>query len=152
MGVLGRLFGTDKAVDDILDKDDGLVAKAGEWLGNQQFTEEERAEHRLKTREWGLKQLEALEPFKVVQRILAFVVISVWAILALNCVAGIWFDAYHPAIACVAGLGGEGCHPATAVASNMLALASNDVIFWPTVSVLGLYFSGGVVESIKRRK
>jgi hypothetical protein len=40
MGVLGRLFGTDKAVDNILDKDNGLVARAGEWLGNQQFTEE----------------------------------------------------------------------------------------------------------------
>jgi hypothetical protein len=136
MGVLGRLFGTDKAVDDILDKDDGLVAKAGEWLGNQQFTEEEKAEHRLKTREWGLKQLEALEPFKVVQRILAFVIIAVWAILALNCVAGLWFDALHPGIN---------------LADKMLALASNDVIFWPTVSVLSLYFSGGVIESIKRK-
>ena len=136
MGVLGRLFGTDKAVDDILDKDDGLVAKAGEWLGNQQFTEEEKAEHRLKTREWGLKQLEALAPFKVVQRILAFVIIGVWAFLALNCVGALWFDAFHPEIN---------------LASKMLALASNDVIFWPTVSVLSLYFSGGVIESIKRK-
>ncbi len=142
MGVLGRLFGTDKAVDDILDKDDGLVAKAGEWLGNQQFTEEEKAEHRLKTREWGLKQLEALAPFKVVQRILAFVVIAVWAILALNCVAGLWFDAFHPAV---------GNAPAIDLAGKMLALASNDVIFWPTVSVLSLYCSGGVIESIKRK-
>ena len=136
MGVLGRLFGTDKAVDDILDKDDGLVAKAGEWLGNQQFTEEEKAEHRLKTREWGLKQLEALAPFKVVQRILAFVIIGVWAFLALNCVGALWFDAFHPEIN---------------LASKMLALASNDVIFWPAVSVLSLYFSGGVIESIKRK-
>lgn len=136
MGVLGRLFGTDKAVDDMLDKDDGLVAKAGEWLGNQQFTEEEKAEHRLKTREWGLKQLEALAPFKVVQRILAFVIIGVWAFLALNCVGALWFDAYHPEIN---------------LASKMLALASNDVIFWPTVSALSLYFSGGVIESIKRK-
>ncbi len=142
MGVLGRLFGTDKAVDDILDKDDGLVAKAGEWLGNQQFTEEEKAEHRLKTREWGLKQLEALEPFKVVQRILAFVVIAVWAFLAINCVGAIWFDAFHPAV---------GNAPAIDLAGKMLALASNDVIFWPTVSVLSLYCSGGVIESIKRK-
>lgn len=136
MGVLGRLFGTDKAVDNILDKDSGLLAKAGDWLGNQQFTDEEKAEHRLRTREWGLKQIEALEPFKVVQRILAFVVIAVWAMLALNCVAGIWFDALHSD---------------SDLAAKMLALASNDVIFWPTVSVLSLYCSGGVVESIKRK-
>ena len=150
MGVLGRLFGTDKAVDDILDKDDGLVAKAGEWLGNQQFTEEEKAEHRLKTREWGLKQLEALAPFKVVQRILAFTIIAIWAILALNCVAGLWFDAFHPAV--ISATDPEKVLiPATDLASKMLTLASNDVIFWPTVSVLSLYFSGGVIESIKRK-
>jgi len=137
MGVLGKIFGTDKAIENIIDKDNGLIVKGGHWFGEQQYTDQEQAEDRQKIRAWGLKQLEALEPFKVVQRILAFVVISVWAILALNCVAGIWFDAYHPAID---------------MASKMLALASNDVIFWPTVSVLSLYFSGGVVESIKRRK
>ena len=30
-----------KVAEDIFDKDDGLLAKAGSWIGNQQFTEEE---------------------------------------------------------------------------------------------------------------
>lgn len=33
-----------KTVDDLLDKDSGLVAKAGAWIGNNKFTAEEQAE------------------------------------------------------------------------------------------------------------
>ena len=36
-------FNTAKAADDILDKDSGLLAKAGQFIGNQQFTEQERS-------------------------------------------------------------------------------------------------------------
>lgn len=32
-----------KAVDDIFDKDNGLLSKVGGWVGNQQFTDQERA-------------------------------------------------------------------------------------------------------------
>lgn len=35
----------DKIATDVLDKDDGILVKAGEWIGNQDFTEEDRAEH-----------------------------------------------------------------------------------------------------------
>lgn len=46
MGFLSKLFGvaSPKTVDDIFDKDGGLLAKAGGWIGNMHFTEEERAE------------------------------------------------------------------------------------------------------------
>lgn len=37
-----------KTVDDLLDKDSGLVAKAGAWIGNSKFTAEEQAELNLK--------------------------------------------------------------------------------------------------------
>jgi len=33
-----------KTVDDIFDKDSGLLTKVGSWVGNYQFTDEERAE------------------------------------------------------------------------------------------------------------
>ena len=33
-----------KTVDDIFDKNDGLLAKAGSWFGNRKFTDEEQAE------------------------------------------------------------------------------------------------------------
>jgi len=32
-----------KTVDDIFDKDKGLLTQVGGWIGNQQFTEQERA-------------------------------------------------------------------------------------------------------------
>ena len=34
-----------KTQDNILDKDSGLISQAGAWIGNQDFTEEDRAEH-----------------------------------------------------------------------------------------------------------
>ena len=34
----------DKAVDNILDKDNGLLTQLGGWVGNMEFTEEESAE------------------------------------------------------------------------------------------------------------
>lgn len=38
------LFGSPKTVDNVLDKDNGLLVQVGEWIGNQQFTSEEQAE------------------------------------------------------------------------------------------------------------
>lgn len=35
---------SDKAVDNILDKDNGLLSQVGSWIGGQQFTTEEQAE------------------------------------------------------------------------------------------------------------
>ena len=46
MGWFTNLFSSSKVVDDVLDKDDGLLAKAGEWIGNLSYTDEEKAEAR----------------------------------------------------------------------------------------------------------
>jgi hypothetical protein len=37
---------SDKAIDNVLDKDDGLLANVGSWIGAQQYTTEEEAEAR----------------------------------------------------------------------------------------------------------
>lgn len=37
-------FWNKKATDNILDKDNGLIAQVGSWIGGQQHTEEEKAE------------------------------------------------------------------------------------------------------------
>lgn len=46
--MLGKLFGifraAPKAVDDVMDKDNGLIAQVGGWIGKQQYTEQEKAE------------------------------------------------------------------------------------------------------------
>ena len=36
--------GTEKAVDNILDKDKGLLTQVGNWIGGMNYTEEEQAE------------------------------------------------------------------------------------------------------------
>jgi len=35
---------TDKAIDNVLDKDNGLLTQVGGWIGNMNFTAEEQAE------------------------------------------------------------------------------------------------------------
>lgn len=130
--MIGRLFGTDKAVDNILDKDNGLLTQVGGWVGGLKHTEEEKAEDAQATRQWGLKQLEALEPFKVVQRILAFAAAALWIIVGLNVLLGIWF-----------------ANPVTI--QHLKEFAMSDYIFWPVISVFSLYFSGGVVNSLRKK-
>lgn len=123
-GWLGGILGTEKAVDNLLDKDRGLLSKAGAWVGNFNYTEEEKAEADKETREWGLRQLEALAPFKVVQRIIAFVVCGMWVAVGLNLLVAIWIDA--------------------AAKTDLMSFAMSEYIFWPVLAVFSLYFTGGV--------
>lgn len=49
LSAIGSFFSSGKAVDNILDKDNGLLSQVGGWIGNSNFTEEERAELNKKT-------------------------------------------------------------------------------------------------------
>ena len=49
MGVFSWFVSKPKTVDDIFDKDSGLLAKVGGWVGNQQFTDQERATYDAET-------------------------------------------------------------------------------------------------------
>jgi len=44
MSIFSFLSGGSKTIDDVFDKDSGLLAKAGAWIGNGTFTAEEQAE------------------------------------------------------------------------------------------------------------
>jgi hypothetical protein len=44
MSIFSFLSKSTKTVDDIFDKENGHLAKLGEWVGNAKFTHEERAE------------------------------------------------------------------------------------------------------------
>lgn len=135
MGIFGKLFGTDKAVDNLLDKDKGLLVRAGGWVDGFSYTEQEKAENQLLVKEWGLRQLEALAPFKVVQRILAFGVTLMWLVVGLNVLAAIWVDRFFP--------GDEG----ETVTTTMMKFAMSDYVFWPVLAVLSLYFTGGILPT-----
>jgi hypothetical protein len=43
MSIFGWFTSKPKTVDDIFDKDNGLLTQVGGWIGNQQFTDQERA-------------------------------------------------------------------------------------------------------------
>lgn len=125
-GMVGKLFGTDKAVDNLLDKDKGLLVRAGGWIGNFNYTDEERAESDHKTREWGLRQLEALAPFKVMQRIMVTIIMIEWAIL-LNCmILAIFLEN-------------------KTMFDNFLSLAMSNFAWIPVAGAVGLYLMGGVI-------
>jgi len=146
-GFLGRVFGTDRAVNNLIDKDTGLISKVGEWIGNKEYTEEERAEANGRTREWGLSQLEAIHPFKVIQRILAFASAGLWLFVGLNLIVAIWVRALTEGRVDAAGI----ALPSVDAVQPLLDLALSDYVFWPVITVYALYFSGGVIESIKSR-
>jgi len=42
MNFLGKLFGTDKAVDNLLDKDKGLLVRTGGWVNDLSYTDAEK--------------------------------------------------------------------------------------------------------------
>ena len=132
MSFLGKLFGTEKAVNSLLDKDKGLLVRAGGWVDDLNYTEAEKAENTLLVKEWGIKQLSALEPFKVVQRIIAFCVCSLWLITGFNVLVALWVEAIWPEIE---------------ITETMLSFAMSDYVFWPVLCVLGLYMGGGVMPS-----
>ena len=129
---LGRLFGTQKSIDSVLDPDKGHLAKLGGFIGGFTFTEQEKAEQANKIREWGQTQLEALHPFKVVQRILAGAAAFMWIFVGINYVIAVW-------------LANEGAK------ESLAAFAFSDYVFWPVVSVFALYFTGGVFNSLQRK-
>ncbi len=137
MNFLGKLFGTDKAVDNLLDKDKGLLVRAGGWVNDLQYTDAEKAENQLLVRDWGIKQLDALAPFKIVQRIIAFAVTSLWWLVGINVMVAIWVEAIWPDIQ---------------ARERMLEFAMSDYVFWPVLSVLSLYMGGGVLPKLFTKK
>ena len=137
MNFLGKLFGTDKAVDNLLDKDKGLLVRTGGWVNDLSYTDAEKAENQLLVKQWGIKQLEALEPFKIVQRIIAFAVTSLWLIVGINVIVSVWVEAIYPGIQ---------------VRERMIEFAMSDFVFWPVLAVLSLYMGGGTFQGLSNRK
>lgn len=51
MSWLTSLFSSGKTVDNVMDKDNGLLTQVGGWIGNMNFTKEEQAKMNLATGE-----------------------------------------------------------------------------------------------------
>jgi hypothetical protein len=130
MSWLGSLFGTKKAVDNILDKENGLLVRAGTALGNLHHSEQEKAE-------WGIRVLDSLTPFKVVQRVLAFAAMFLWVFIGLNVIAAIWVESLYPEVK---------------ASKLLLEFAFSDYVFYPVMAIFVLYTGGGTLNSLKGNK
>lgn len=132
MGLLGKIFGS----DDVISKTADGIYKAGDALV---FTPEERAKHHLDL-------LKAYEPFKLIQRILASLVtvsyISIWILSALIYTISIFFDPCITEEICTFGQ--------LQTVSKELASMNNDTLGTPFAIIMGLYFSGGMLEGAIR--
>lgn len=75
MGLISWITGTstaEKAISVVSDKLDAAI-----------FTEQERSETAQKFNEWLLKYMEATNPQNVARRLIALVVVALWALLIL---------------------------------------------------------------------
>ena len=144
MNFLGKLLGTDKAQDNLLNKDNGLLVRAGGWVDGLGHTDQEQAEDRQAIRDWGIKQLDALSAFKVVQRILAFGAVSMWIIVGLNVLVAIWVEGMAEHVKVMRD-SGEVLVSTIQVRQPMLDFAFSDYVFWPVVVVFALYCTGGLL-------
>ena len=121
MKLLGKLLGSKKVVDSGISAIDKLF-----------FTNEEKSDEHLKF-------LSAYEPFKVAQRVLALLVISVYLFVFLI---------------------GSGVVVWGIIAENLLYISAskellklnNETLGWPVITILAFYFAGGTVNSFRQMK
>lgn len=132
MGIFSKLFGADevvkKAADGIYNGVDKLV-----------YTDEEKAEMRLKAAQQFLQLLKAYEPFKLAQRLLALIFaipyVLIWLVSAILFIIGALFPQFIDAIE----------------VSKELAKMNNETLGTPVAIILAFYFSGGMLEGVVRR-
>jgi len=137
MSWVGNLFGTASAVDNIVDKDKGLLVRAGTAIGNMHYSDQEKALASQAVKNWGIEFLGALHPFKIVQRVLAFSAMFVFIFMVINLTVAIWIRSVFPEIDAV---------------TPFLELAFSDFIFYPITSIFILYTGGGTINTLRGGK
>jgi hypothetical protein len=148
MGIFANLFGGKKAKDDLLDKDNGLLTQAGNWVDKLNYTKEEQAQGNLAVMKLGIDRLKALEPFKVAQRILAFAVAGMWSFLGINIIGAVWVKVLTTGRTDATGA----IIPAIDAVKPLLDFAFSNFMLIPVGLVFTLYMGGGTIESFKRTK
>lgn len=118
----------DKAADNILDKDDGLLTQVGSWVGGMDFTDQEKAEYKMKVAdkaaEFVGKTLGESTVRSKTRRAIAVQWIKVQLALFLLCAIVAPFD--------------------MKLAEFYFKLAASDVMLWGTGSIIVFFFGGYV--------
>jgi hypothetical protein len=118
MNIFSKLFGSQKVID------------AGiSGIDKAFYTEEEKAEDRLKAAPWKIKLLNAYEPFKVAQRVLALVYSVPYVSAWMGCfVASFWYEM-----------------------DDQFKLLNGDMGTICMI-IIGFYFGGGAIESLGKKR
>lgn len=137
----------EKASDNILDKDKGLAVKFGSFVNDLHYSEAEKAVDKQVVIKFALERLKLLEPFKIVQRVIAVCALGLWLIVGLNICIAIWVYAVTKEVKVI-----DGVEVVTAIdaRTDFLEFAFSDYVFWPVVCVFTLYCGGGVARYFRK--
>ena len=130
MSFISRLFSRGKVVNDVFDKKDGHLAKIGNFIGKQQFTEEEQAIMVAglteAIRQHSIATLNQSTERSITTRNLA----EKWIETQL---ALVW-------IAVVAGIGANINDDYAGLFNDMWLIASSDLVMYGTFGVMTYFF------------
>lgn len=129
MGVLSKLFGSDKVID------------AGiSGIDKAFYTKEERAEDELTKIGYKMAFMKLYEPFKVAQRFVALIVgipfVSVHIVIMIAWVLSIYL------------ITGEDRYTFVTAQLNLMQEANNQVLGEPFMWIVIFYFAGGAGEGL----
>ena len=143
----------EKVTDNVLDKDTGLAVKFGGFVNDLHYSDAEKAETNLKITEFALERLKLLEPFKIVQRIIAGFTLFSWMFVLINLVVAIWVYAITKDVTIMCDAQGNNCQQVMTgidARTDLMQLAMSDYVFWPVICVFTLYCGGGVARYFRR--
>lgn len=123
MGILNRVFASDKNRDKLVD---GAVSGFDKMF----FTKEERADASGKLGEWYLKYLAATQPQNLARRFIAIVVVLLWAALIIGGILIRWIN-YE--------------------LSDYIYRILTDVVAVPFGIVIGFYFLTHVARAFQKK-
>lgn len=142
----------EKAAENVLDKEKGIAVQFGGFVNNLHYSEAEKANNNLTLTEFALKRLSLLEPFKIVQRIIAAATLFMWVFVGLNLCVAIWVYAItkKTTITCTAENICTTVISGIDARTDLMSLAMSDYIFWPVICVFTLYCGGGVARYFRK--
>lgn len=124
MGLLSRVFGNDKDREKLIDGAIGGIDKIF-------YTKQEKAAHRIKAADWWLRYLEASQPQNLARRLIAMIIVGVWAFLIV--VTGlVWYFNKEWA--------------------EFLLLLLGDLVAQPFMLIIGFYFLKHAVSAFVKGK
>lgn len=143
----------EKAADNVLDKDTGLAVKFGGFINDLHYSDAEKADTNLTITQFALDRLKLIEPFKIIQRIIAAATLTLWMIVGINVCIAIWVHALTEKTIVLCNELGEQCaNVVTSIdaRSDFMEFAKSDYVFWPVVCVFTLYCGGGVARYFRK--